>query len=204
MTRFDEHDAPPSPPVDAFKEVREASAIWNSHLYRYVAPDGRWFNADGTEDREHTTSVAACPNFKKLTPSALAEISERAEDVGALAAKREAADEAARFKRDLDMKALNAVAPVAPVGKKHDGGKARYDLMPPQTLSEVVAVLTFGAKKYGDENWREVPDALRRYYAAAMRHIEAFRRGEMLDPETGEPHLAHAICCLTFLNEMFR
>ena len=38
-----------------------------------------------------------------------------------------------------------------------------------------------------------------RYYDAMQRHIDAWWQGEQKDPETGEHHLAHAICCGMFL-----
>ncbi len=57
------------------------------------------------------------------------------------------------------------------------------------------------AEKYGAWNWSMVSDLERRYLAAAMRHINAYRAGEMLDQESGLPHLAHAMCCLAFLIE---
>ena len=41
-------------------------------------------------------------------------------------------------------------------GRKDDDGKLRYDLIPPLALEEVVRVLTFGAEKYGPNNWRAV------------------------------------------------
>lgn len=88
------------------------------------------------------------------------------------------------------------------VGVKHDTGKLRYDLVPAKALAEVVAVLTHGASKYDDENWYKVlkePNGPRRYYAAVMRHLEAWRQGEVVDKETGLHHLAHATCCLMFL-----
>lgn len=84
-------------------------------------------------------------------------------------------------------------------GHKDDAGKARWDLLPYGPLSEVVRVLTFGAKKYGDGNWRDVEDADARYFAAAVRHLVAWKLGEGLDPETGASHLAHAVCCLLFI-----
>lgn len=84
--------------------------------------------------------------------------------------------------------------------RKYDQGKLRYDLMPAKVLEQVVDVLTYGANKYSDNNWHKCPDQ-NRYYAAAMRHIQAWRQGEILDKESGKPHLAHAICCLTFLLE---
>jgi len=84
-------------------------------------------------------------------------------------------------------------------GMKFDGDKLRYDLVHPECLREVVKVLTYGAKKYADDNWIKVDNANRRYYAAALRHIEAWRLGESSDTETGISHLAHSICCLLFL-----
>jgi len=91
--------------------------------------------------------------------------------------------------------------------RKYDQGKLRYDLMPAKVLEQVVDVLTYGANKYttkdsdGADNWHKCPDPNNRYYAAAMRHIQAWRQGEILDKESGKPHLAHAICCLTFILE---
>ena len=84
-------------------------------------------------------------------------------------------------------------------GVKFDGGKLRYSLLPAGTINQVVEVLEFGAAKYAPDNWQVVPDARRRYYNAAMRHVDADWRGEKVDPETGLPHLAHAVCCLLFM-----
>ena len=39
-------------------------------------------------------------------------------------------------------------------GVKHDGGKPRVELVPPSLMIAVGSVLAFGAKKYGDNNWR--------------------------------------------------
>jgi hypothetical protein len=84
-------------------------------------------------------------------------------------------------------------------GKKFDSGKLRYDLLPVDALYEVVKVLTYGAQKYDDNNWKKVEDKLRRYTAAAMRHGEAYRAGEQRDEESKLHHLAHRICCDLFL-----
>ena len=86
-------------------------------------------------------------------------------------------------------------------GVKYDNDKLRWDLLPMAPVEEVVKVLTYGAKKYDDENWRKVDNQRSRYYAAAMRHIVAWWQGEKRDPERGYHHLAHAICCLIFLIE---
>lgn len=84
-------------------------------------------------------------------------------------------------------------------GVKYDGGKPQWSLVPFKAMTEVVEVLTYGAKKYSADNWCKVPDAKRRYIDAGFRHFTAYVSGEKVDPETGYSHLAHAICCLLFL-----
>ena len=84
-------------------------------------------------------------------------------------------------------------------GQKYDQDKPLWNLLPWDSVKEVVDVLTFGAKKYEPENWKKVPDARNRYFAAAMRHLTAWWEGEKKDTETGLSHLAHAVCCLLFL-----
>ena len=86
-------------------------------------------------------------------------------------------------------------------GIKHDQEKLRYELLPVAPLQEIVAVLTDGARKYSDNNWQYVEPFEDRYYAAALRHITEWRKGEAMDSESGRHHLAHAACCLIFLME---
>ena len=85
-------------------------------------------------------------------------------------------------------------------GRKFDGGKIRYDLLPVHALEEVARVITLGAEKYDPENWKRVPEGRRRYTAAAFRHIEAWRKGETTD-EIGTHHIANAISNLMFILE---
>ena len=85
-------------------------------------------------------------------------------------------------------------------GRKFDGGKLRYDLLPVHALEEVTRVMTLGAEKYDPENWKRVPEGRRRYTAAAFRHIEAWRKGETTD-EIGTHHIANAISNLMFILE---
>ena len=92
-------------------------------------------------------------------------------------------------------------SPVPTGGRKFDGGKLEYGLLPPLALEETVKVLTFGAQKYERDNWKKVPDSKRRYFDALQRHVWAWKQGEQLDPESGIHHLAHAMCCLMFLYE---
>lgn len=88
-----------------------------------------------------------------------------------------------------------------PAGSKHDSGKPLMGAVPPNALLSVAKVLTFGAQKYGRDNWQQVGNAETRYIDAALRHINAYQRGEQLDPESGENHLAHAVCGLMFILE---
>lgn len=85
-------------------------------------------------------------------------------------------------------------------GMKFDNQKVRPGLlfrsMPEATMS-VINVLEYGARKYAPDNWSKVEDE--RYEEAFLRHIMSYFSGENNDPETNEPHLAHAICCMLFL-----
>jgi hypothetical protein len=85
-------------------------------------------------------------------------------------------------------------------GTKFDQEKVRMDLLPVGMLTEVAKVLGKGGEKYGDHNWKKGMD-FSRLYGASLRHIFAWYNGENNDPEFGTHHLAHAICCLTFLYE---
>ena len=88
---------------------------------------------------------------------------------------------------------------VAPMeGRKDDGDKAPYHLLAPEMLEATALVLGFGAKKYSARNW-EAGMHWSRPFAALMRHMWAWWRGEACDPETGYSHLWHASCCLMFL-----
>lgn len=82
--------------------------------------------------------------------------------------------------------------------QKFDGDKPRMDLLDRYAIEQLASVLTFGARKYAAHNWRNGLE-YSRLVAAALRHIHAFNDGEDLDPESGLPHAAHAMCCLMFL-----
>ena len=83
-------------------------------------------------------------------------------------------------------------------GIKYDKGKPRMDLLPPELLTEVSKILTFGAEKYDSRNWEKGMD-WGRVYGALQRHLWAWWKGEDTDEETRESHLAHAGCCIAFL-----
>jgi len=83
---------------------------------------------------------------------------------------------------------------------KFDTDKLRYDLVPPSAIKALAEVLTYGAKKYKPNNWRN--GEVDRYVAALYRHLEAWRDGEQIDEESGMRHLAHAITNIAFLLEL--
>lgn len=85
------------------------------------------------------------------------------------------------------------------VGPKHDKGKLRYSLIPPEATEALASVLTFGATKYAPNSWQSVPNAKERYMDALYRHLEAYRSGETNDDDSGLNHLWHAITNLAFL-----
>ncbi len=88
-------------------------------------------------------------------------------------------------------------------GVKYDKTKPDYSLIPPSALDDMVKVLTFGAEKYSRHNWKKLDNLEDRYFAAAQRHLWAVMRGETHDPESGEHHYAHALCCIMYLLEFY-
>lgn len=88
-------------------------------------------------------------------------------------------------------------------GVKYDKEKPDYSLIPPSALEAMVKVLTFGAEKYDRHNWKKLDNLEDRYFAAAQRHLWAVMRGETHDPESGEHHYAHALCCIMYLLEFY-
>ena len=63
------------------------------------------------------------------------------------------------------------------LGRKYDGGKIRWDLLPMGALTEVAKVLTYGARKYADDNWRHVRPLRRRYSRAGIGHVFSWLAG---------------------------
>ena len=90
---------------------------------------------------------------------------------------------------------------VLPTFLKFDTGKLRYDLVPPSAIKALASALTYGAKKYKPENWRNNEDK-DRFIAATMRHFEDYRAGNIVDEEGGLPHLALAMTNIAFLLEL--
>ena len=79
-------------------------------------------------------------------------------------------------------------------GAKLDMGKPRVSLVLggfARALTEVAKVGTYGAKKYTDNGWMEVPNGVERYTDALLRHQLAELTGEENDQDTELSHAAH-------------
>ena len=82
--------------------------------------------------------------------------------------------------------------------QKNDQEKPRLELIPPEFIFAVGEIFSFGAKKYGDNNWA-LGMKWSRVFGALMRHLWAWWRGDLHDAETGKSHLWHAAANLAFL-----
>ncbi len=89
-----------------------------------------------------------------------------------------------------------------PIGVKYDEDKPKFSLIKRDALMEMVAVLTYGAKKYSPDNWMHLDNARQRYFDAANRHLWQWFGGEERDEESGLHHLAHAMSSLMFIIQM--
>lgn len=84
-------------------------------------------------------------------------------------------------------------------GVKFDDAKIMVDLVVPEFVEGLAQIMTFGAKKYGIDNWKKPGVAKRRWLAALYRHTLAYHRGEKYDPESGLHHLLHTSANCMFL-----
>ena len=76
--------------------------------------------------------------------------------------------------------------------KKFDDNKPMVRLVESEFVLGVAAVATFGAGKYGEDNWKFAKEEdIKRYKDAAYRHWLAYLGGEHTDFESGLPHLDH-------------
>ncbi len=64
---------------------------------------------------------------------------------------------------------------------KYDAGKDDYMLIPPEWHKWLMQVFAVGFKRHGEDNWRKVE--VRRWEAALLRHLQAYREGEHINTE---------------------
>ena len=93
---------------------------------------------------------------------------------------------------------------------KSDQGKTDWSLLPwrstelaAEIMTQAIRPKSEGGSGYSLASWRIVPGGYYRFWAALMRHvIRRFVYDEVIDPESGKPHLTHAMCCLMFICEI--
>jgi len=84
---------------------------------------------------------------------------------------------------------------------KYDENKPPLALIPPEALFEIAKVFSFGAEKYGENNWRNDGHCTSwtRTYSSIQRHLNHWMLGENVDSESGLSHLTHATTQLIIL-----
>lgn len=85
-------------------------------------------------------------------------------------------------------------------GIRHDEGKPRLDLVPPEAIMAMGEVLGWGnaVKGYPERNW-EKGMAWGKCFGATLRHLFKWWAGADIDEESGKPHLYHALTDLAML-----
>ena len=86
---------------------------------------------------------------------------------------------------------------------KFDSSKPRFDLIDPWFSEDTAKVLTMGALKYAEDNWKLNTD-IKRYIGALERHLNEIKKGEFIDDESRLQHTAHIACNAMFLHYMIR
>lgn len=82
---------------------------------------------------------------------------------------------------------------------RFNSGKLPHHLISPFALDELAKVLEAGRKKYASRNW-EKGLSWDECTGSLMRHLNKWRAGEDLDPETGLSHMSHVLCNAMFLS----
>lgn len=77
--------------------------------------------------------------------------------------------------------------------------KVPVQLVPPAALAYIALGTGEGARKYGAFNWRETRVESMTYVGAMLRHLMSYLDGEDIDPESGNPHLAHLMASAAIL-----
>ena len=85
---------------------------------------------------------------------------------------------------------------------RHNENKLRYSLCPAIAQREYAKVWTEGLKKYPARNWKK-GFPFSEVIASDMRHLEAIRLGEEIDPEDVLLHSAHLMCNAAMLTEFY-
>lgn len=88
---------------------------------------------------------------------------------------------------------------IADVGEKDAVGKLRVELIETQSIIGLAEVLTKALEKYTPNSWQNIDDPIDTHYAALLRHLLAWRSGELDDKETKLSHIKHILANAMFL-----
>ena len=77
--------------------------------------------------------------------------------------------------------------------------KVPIRLVPGPAIVALAHAMQHGAEKYGEYNFRHTRVRVSIYIEAAQRHLLAMQDGEENDPESGQPHVAHAMACMAII-----
>lgn len=79
--------------------------------------------------------------------------------------------------------------------------KLEYHRLPPEQLAGMATIMNKGAATH-PIGYMELDPLL--YWNAIMRHIQAIRRGELIDPDDGMSHALHIACNGMILDRMLK
>lgn len=104
---------------------------------------------------------------------------------------------------DGQSKESSAAPAVKPSNPKDNVGSTKlpFHLWPETATALGCLGLLDGELKYGRSNFRAVGVRASIYVDACRRHLAAWFEGESVDPDSGVPHLGHALACLAILVE---
>ena len=77
--------------------------------------------------------------------------------------------------------------------------KVPLGLFPDTAIALGSVAMLEGALKYGKQNFRAIGVKASIYYDACRRHMGLWFDGEENDPDSGLPHLAHALACIAII-----
>jgi hypothetical protein len=98
---------------------------------------------------------------------------------------------------------MSTEAPKTDTPFRANAGKVRLSLIPIVAKEWWARVLMFGAVKYSAHGWRRNAHKARWSETAESleRHLDSWKKGEDIDPESGLPHMAHIMCNASFMLE---
>lgn len=99
-------------------------------------------------------------------------------------------------------------------GLRYNEGKRSWSLVDFKALEPMVEVLEYGRDKYtvklpdgkvisGAHNWKKGLDMMQ-ILESLSRHLFAMMDGELIDPESGKPHIGHLMCNAMFWSHFYQ